>query len=105
VTDQHGNVARQSFDILVRGDGTCTTPALAATSTQLNVYPNPAVNSVRLRVNDLTAGALVQVYNGQGTSVLTQSLSNAEQMVDLSTLPIGVYLLKVNNGTQRVVKN
>jgi hypothetical protein len=107
VTDKHGNVARQTFDILVRGDGTCTTPALAAD--QLNVYPNPAVNSVRLRITDLTTGALVNVYNGQGTRVLTQALTSADQLVDLSALPTGVYLLKVNNGsqvlTQRVVKN
>jgi hypothetical protein len=107
VTDKHGNVARQTFDILVRGDGTCTTPALAAD--QLNVYPNPVVNSVRLRISDLTTGALVNVYNGQGTRVLTQALTSADQSVDFSTLPTGVYLLKVNNGsqvlTQRVVKN
>jgi hypothetical protein len=107
VTDKHGNVARQTFDILVRGDGTCTTPALAAN--QLNVYPNPVVNSVRLRISDLTTGALVNVYNGQGTRVLTQALTSADQSVDFSTLPTGVYLLKVNNGsqvlTQRVVKN
>jgi hypothetical protein len=107
VTDKHGNVARQTFDILVRGDGTCTTPALAAN--QLNVYPNPVVNNVRLRISDLTTGALVNVYNGQGTRVLTQALTSADQAVDFSTLPTGVYLLKVNNGsqvlTQRVVKN
>jgi hypothetical protein len=49
------------------------------------------------------------VYNGQGTRVLTQALTSADQAVDFSTLPTGVYLLKVNNGsqvlTQRVVKN
>lgn len=107
VTDKHGNVARQAFDILVRGDGTCTTPAI--TGDQLNVYPNPVVNSVRLRISDLTTGALVTVYNGQGTRVLTQALASTDQSIDLSALPTGVYLLKVNTGsqviTQRVIKN
>ncbi|MGI4741353.1 MAG: choice-of-anchor J domain-containing protein [Janthinobacterium lividum] len=105
VTDRSGNVSKQTVTIVVVGDGTCPTAA----SKQLAVYPNPVVDKVTLGVSDLSTNAMVSVYNSQGVLVLTQAVSGSAQQVDLGTLPTGVYLLRVNDGSkvlsQRVTKN
>jgi hypothetical protein len=105
VTDRSGNLSKQTVNIVVVSDGTCP----AAASKQLAVYPNPVVDKVTLGVSDLSANAKVSVYNSQGVRVLTQAVSNSAQQIDLGTLPTGVYLLQVNDGSkvlsQRVIKN
>jgi hypothetical protein len=105
VIDRSGNVSKQTVTVVVTGDGTCPT----STSTQLAAYPNPVVDKVTLGVSDLSANAVVSVYNSQGVRVLTQAVSNSAQQIDLGTLPTGVYMLQVNDGgkvlSQRVTKN
>jgi hypothetical protein len=105
VTDRSGNVSKQTVTVVVVGDGTCTTPA----GTQLAAYPNPVVDKVNLGVSDLSANAVLSVYNSQGVRVLTQAVSNSAQEVNLGALPTGVYMLQVNDGgkvlSQRVTKN
>lgn len=61
----------------------------------VKVYPNPANN--KLTIADLQGLAEVSIHNLLGKEVLQ---TNATQNIDISTLPQGVYTLKIKqNGT------
>lgn len=66
----------------------------------LEVYPNPAdqelnVNTSRLAGNDYT----IALYNAQGQLVSTQAADvDGTTTINTSTLPAGMYLMRVSNG-------
>ncbi len=77
-------------------------PASAGTA-RLDVFPNPTTGSVTLR----GAGASsVEVYDALGRRVRAVTLgavSDAEVVLDLSSLPAGVYVVRDRARTARVV--
>ena len=72
-------------------------------------FPNPSAGSLRLRAS---AGVQVKVYNTQGRLLRSFALPQAEeqQVLDLGTLPNGLYLLRASHPslgskTLRIVLN
>ncbi len=64
----------------------------------VEVYPNPATNSITLT---LTKGeGIVALYNVLGECVLTTSIANHKKEIDISFLPKGVYFVNVKSDTQ-----
>jgi hypothetical protein len=81
--------------------------ATALTSTEeklttavLNVYPNPAVNTLFFS-NDVTDGN-VNILNLQGATVVSQKINN--NSVDISSLPAGVYIIAIEKDGVKTVK-
>jgi hypothetical protein len=76
-----------------------------AAALPLGVYPNPTTG--KLRVQTAKGGTLV-LYNAKGERVYRAKAVDASAQVDLSTLPDGLYLLRVEEEaatrTIRVVK-
>jgi hypothetical protein len=73
------------------------------------VYPNPNSGLFSVKMNGLNEGNLsIEVYNiyGQLLQNVQGSVQskNMEQAIDLSSLPNGVYMLKVSNNTNTVIK-
>lgn len=73
------------------------------------VYPNPNCGLFSVKMNGLNDGNLsIEVYNiyGQLLQNVQGSVQskNMEQAIDLSSLPNGVYMLKVGNNTNTVIK-
>ena len=67
----------------------------AGTSKELKVYPNPVHDHVNLSFEqEMTT---VAVYNLLGQEVITQSINATETSIDVSELPQGTYLVKVNS--------
>nr|WP_246558962.1 T9SS type A sorting domain-containing protein [Hymenobacter piscis] len=62
---------------------------------QLSVYPNPTDGQVQLVRPAAWGGLQVQVLNSVGQTVQTTRLSAGEQTLDLRTLPVGVYTLRL----------
>lgn len=73
--------------------------AFAARSENLNVYPNPASNVVH--IESASSGPLT-ITNGLGVNVLTSSLSSGSTVIDLSSLPAGIYCLQ-HGGVSRML--
>lgn len=67
------------------------------------LYPNPAARSVRLERTNGTM-ALVDIVDARGRTVLQTSVSGESDVLDVSALGTGVYLLRVidTNGVQIV---
>jgi len=70
----------------------------------VNVYPNPAVNTVMVTVPAAWQNkpVSVEVYNSNGQ--MMRHISNASagqtEMIDVKNLTAGMYIVRVSNGTQ-----
>ncbi len=64
----------------------------------VEVYPNPATNSLTLTLNK--GEGIVALYNVLGECVLTTSIVNHKKEIDISFLPKGVYFVNVKSDTQ-----
>jgi hypothetical protein len=74
----------------------------AATVRRLGVYPNPTTGKLRVQT---AAGGTLSLYNAKGERVFRYHAPDASAQVDLSTLPDGLYLLRVEEeGTTRTTR-
>lgn len=95
-------------DHLNHGDrlNSCDTGARMADSTLIgnrvagyvNVYPNPAVDILKIQVGNLEPGATVQIYDQTGILVRSVRLVNTTQTVSIKGIMNGIYLVMVRNG-------
>ena len=68
---------------------------------ELRIYPNPA--SAEVTLSGACAGARVGIYGAAGGIVRTCTLSG-DCKIDVSGLPRGMYVIKVENAAARFVK-
>ena len=60
----------------------------------MNIYPNPFSDVIRFRHN-LEGGILViKIYNNSGSVVKEFELQNHSQLIDLSELTVGTYIIE-----------
>lgn len=65
-------------------------------STNVSVYPNPALDEVFFESTD-NENMLVSIYNILGLKVQEQQLSGSANRVDVSELPTGTYIWQVSS--------
>lgn len=63
----------------------------------VNVFPNPANNTITI---ENIAGAQISVFNIAGQEVLSVEAANANETLNVSALPEGMYIVRVVNGTE-----
>jgi hypothetical protein len=76
---------------------------------ELNIYPNPASDKIQVSLQleeDANLGILI--FNKDGNEVISLSPENAEKglysrTIDVSDLPEGLYILKVNAGEKSAI--
>jgi len=78
-------------------------PQNVAESNEINVYPNPAVSSFELSVPDGYFGKTMLLFNVSGNQVKSIPVHNKITQVDVNGLSSGVYLLKIDEVTKRVI--
>ncbi|MFM2230401.1 MAG: hypothetical protein RL607_1659 [Bacteroidota bacterium] len=61
------------------------------------VYPNPANDFVK--VNGVTQPTQISIWDVTGKQVLEKTV-NSDQSMDISTLQLGIYVMKINSATQ-----
>ncbi|MDQ2864337.1 MAG: M43 family zinc metalloprotease [Bacteroidota bacterium] len=67
----------------------------------LSVYPNPFVNEINIvgaSLNDMN-GKTVTLYDITGKLFMSQQIVSQKTSLNVSKLPSGMYLLKINGGT------
>jgi hypothetical protein len=68
----------------------------------ITVYPNPAQGMLMIGLRSQEQPLLVSMYDMQGRVVLQRRLTaQAKQVLDISSLPNGTYLLDMVQGTSR----
>ncbi|MBT8326261.1 MAG: T9SS type A sorting domain-containing protein [Bacteroidia bacterium] len=77
-----------------------------ASSTTLNVYPNPASSNLVLKFNeDDPSDVHVKIYNNLGQLVLQKTVqSAAEHNLDINGLVNGIIYVSVEQGEQKIVR-
>ena len=78
-----------------------------AASFDFTMYPNPARNTVLIKADFVTAGGQIIVSNLLGKTVKVQPMSLGNNIIDVSNLSRGVYLVNIvtneGNKTQKLV--
>lgn len=67
------------------------------------VYPNPTSGVLRVNIDEIIHGKIskIEMYSASGASILTKKLKSTdlEVTLDITSYPIGVYILKFSLGT------
>ena len=70
----------------------------------MTVYPNPTVNTIILKIDNNYLDSLnFQLLDINGKQILSQTISEAETLIDLQNLAAAIYLLKIND-TEKTIK-
>ncbi|MBL7831053.1 MAG: fasciclin domain-containing protein [Saprospiraceae bacterium] len=70
----------------------------------LSIAPNPASNFLKLNINDGSLVEILEIANAQGQPVQRLTNVSLNNQIDISQLPSGIYLLKVENQNGIAVK-
>ena len=73
-------------------------------STMLSVYPNPSAAFIQLRNLPESAASCVCIYSLAGSRLIQKHLNSISEMIDISCLNKGMYLLTVNGSTLKFIK-
>ncbi|MCC6837262.1 MAG: T9SS type A sorting domain-containing protein [Bacteroidia bacterium] len=70
-----------------------------------SVYPNPANDVLHVNLSDNRETA-IQMFDVLGKQVFIKETNGQSQdKIDLSFLPKGIYFLRINNKTEKIIKN
>lgn len=71
------------------------------------IYPNPAKNEITISFKNLEEKELnlIQIYNSIGLPMFEQKTINSTIIVDVSTFPVGPYVIKVKNNSKIYCKS
>ena len=72
-------------------------------SSEINIYPNPANDKVFIEYNKSDLSAKYCVFNYLGTEIFSGQIKNDITEIDISTLPNGVYFLRIENEIMKFV--
>ena len=79
--------------------GTATKPTdyVLGNSAFLEVFPNPVQQLLNINLKAFEGGSTIQLYDVNGTQVMSKKSNHAKEQLNVSTLPSGIYLIKVIN--------
>lgn len=75
---------------------------------KLNVYPNPAVNEVRIDISRLGSNIEIEIMDINGGSVYSEGFDGdftTTAQIDVASLPKGMYYVTLKTSTQSLSKN
>ena len=73
-------------------------------SLSFNLYPNPISNNSHITISDAKAGSLMRIVNATGSLVYEDVLNSSKELIEVSHLEPGIYLVECTNGTQSFVE-
>jgi hypothetical protein len=71
----------------------------------ISIYPNPAESTLSIVSNNKVTHGIIEIYNLMGIKVFCIVELNNRSEIDISTLPIGIYLVKIGEYRKIFVKN
>lgn len=102
VVSNEGVSSTFTMDAIAYVDFEETTTGITAAATTVTFYPNPSKGLIHLQGIGDTPQSVV-VYNLMGARVLEQTVSEGK-VLNLTSLPDGVYLVRIGNNIIKVVK-
>ncbi len=103
-----GSVCTSPRSAMVVTVGTCAFIGEQSVQKRMTIFPNPASSEIQIEVVDQTDDYKIEVFNSLGSQVLFPVIMKDKTRVDISSLPPGVYFIKVSDGswstTERLLK-
>jgi hypothetical protein len=66
-------------------------------SQSLKIIPNPVKDKITISSPEITVNTQLSIFAVSGDKVMERELTGAETQLDISTLPRGVYVVRVQN--------
>jgi hypothetical protein len=77
----------------------------SASFTALKIYPNPANKEITIETSSTPAASQLSIMNLNGQQLITRQITQPKTQLDISSLPSGVYFVRLtNNKTVEVRK-
>ena len=67
-----------------------------------DIYPNPATDKITLKTSGKANGGILTILNIEGQQLISRQITQPKMQIEISTLPCGVYFLRVT--TDRTVE-
>ena len=64
-------------------------------SGSLKIYPNPSSDKITIETSEKLQKSYLSIYNLNGMELLKQHILESKSIIDISSLPSGIYLVKV----------
>jgi rhodanese-related sulfurtransferase len=64
-------------------------------SKDLKIYPNPATKKVNIEINHPLNSGTLSIFNSNGQEQITQQILDPKSEINISTLPAGIYMLRI----------
>lgn len=73
---------------------------------EAQLYPNPAVNSIRINLeyDDRWIGKEIQVLDMTGNILMRKMVASTNQQIDINILPAGIYFIRAQKDTETIMK-
>ncbi len=71
--------------------------------TSVTLYPNPATDKLRLQTPSVLLNSSLYIYNQLGQLVLKQKIISETNVIDVTSLKQGIYVLKTDMGAQKLI--
>ncbi len=95
--DPSNNALQSSFRILE------TVGLRMTVFNTLSIYPNPASQMVMINLMQKTWKSELHIFDMNGKQILSQAITDQNNLIDLSGIASGVYYLEVNNERVKLV--
>ncbi len=70
----------------------------------IQVYPIPSINEITLKYPNITKNISIEICDLKGKSLLTKTIKEVKSKIDISDFSSGMYIIKINCGSQIVIK-
>jgi hypothetical protein len=68
---------------------------------EVKIYPNPANSQIIIETIELPDNLIIRFYNYSGQEINNFQLEEARTVIDISTLPAGIYCYRISSGGNR----
>lgn len=68
---------------------------------QVAVYPNPVKDVITVSISNFEGNTHLDVLNAIGQVVLSQEVTSNQEQLDVESLPPGVYIVQLSNGSKK----
>jgi hypothetical protein len=96
-------------------DGSCQTTGIehlveTGRAPSIRVYPNPVIDELRITIDDLRIGEMIELFDMTGKCVFSQriirqsSIVNRQFVIDMTPFQPGHYILRIGTHVARIVK-
>ena len=113
------NVSEQITFQIIKGTQTILRPKILDFTTSIDenladkikMYPNPTSDLLSIEIPG-NSGVMIRIFNNKPTLIYQEYLSEESKMIDVSTFPIGIYVLVISDEksgsiitSKKIIKN